>query len=183
VRRQQKGSLSMRFTAVVCGALALAGTVAHADGGTASDLCQSALRKAALPEAVALCSRAVDANPADARALTHRGGAFLALAQFERAYEDLARSAALDDGNPLTFYNLGVYFDKTKNPEKAVEAYSTAIRLSPGNPVGYYNRAKAYERLCKSGEALRDYQKIREIAPGMASARSIPTSVEACSSN
>ncbi|MBT3072077.1 tetratricopeptide repeat protein [Rhodomicrobium sp. Az07] len=171
----------MRFTALVWSALALAGPVAHA-GGTASDQCQGALRKAALAEAVALCSQAVDANPADARSLTHRGGAFLALEDFDRAYEDLARSAALDGGNPLTFYNLGVYYDKTKKPEKAVEAYSTTIRLSPGNPVAYFNRAKAYERLCKSAEALRDYQKIRDIAPGMARARTIPTSVEACSS-
>ncbi|MFT4080642.1 tetratricopeptide repeat protein [Rhodomicrobium sp.] len=162
-------------------AFAFAGTVAHAGG--ASVACENALRKAALTDAVTLCSQAVDVNPADARALTYRGAAFLALAQFDRAYEDLTRAAALDGGNPLTFYNLGVYFDKTRSPEKAVEAYSTAIRLSPGNPVGLYNRAKAYERLCKTAEAMRDYQKIREIAPGMASARTIPTSIEACSSN
>jgi len=172
----------MRFAAALAlgTALSLVETVAQAGDELASAACERALRSAASSEAVALCSQALDADPDNARALSYRGAAYLALGELERAHEDLGRSAALDGGNPLTFYNLGVYFDKTRHPEKAVDAYSTAIHLSPGNPVAYFNRAKAYERLCRSAEALQDYQKIREIAPGMARVRAIPTSVEGC---
>jgi tetratricopeptide (TPR) repeat protein len=160
-------------------AMAVLSPNCRAADSTLSDACEASLLQMRAKEAIENCTRAIEANPKDARSYSNRGAAFLFFNKFTNAVSDLETSARLDETNPKTFYNLGLYYAMMQQYQQAIDLYSKAIVISPGNPIAYFNRAKVLQKLCRNEEALRDFKKVMKIAPSLAKIKNIPTTLSA----
>jgi tetratricopeptide (TPR) repeat protein len=83
-------------------------------------------------ESVPVLQRAMNANPADARAPYYLGNFWYAHRRYAEAVECWEMARDLDPTFPTTYRNLGLaYFNKLHDPERARAAYERAFALNP----------------------------------------------------
>jgi tetratricopeptide (TPR) repeat protein len=117
-------------------------------------------RAAALPpdycfphrlESVPALQRAIEVNPADARAPYYLGNFWYAHRRYAEAIACWERAAELDPAFPTTFRNLGLaYFNKSRDPERALAAYERAFALGPGDARVFFELDQLEKKLNRS---------------------------------
>jgi len=82
-------------------------------------------------ESVPALQSAIEANPADARALYYLGNLWYAHRRYAEAIACWEQACELDPAFPTAFRNLGLaYFNKLHDPERALAAYERAFALN-----------------------------------------------------
>lgn len=97
---------------------------------------------------------------------------FIQLARLKERQEDLpaaidayTKAIELDEQNAETWYDRGVAFIRTGQPEKAIADYTRAVELDPDFSIAWNNRAAAFASLENYGAAIRDCSRAIEIDP------------------
>jgi tetratricopeptide (TPR) repeat protein len=104
-----------------------------------------------------------DANPSsnpariDRALALHEAGR---LADAERLYRE---AIAMEDGDAVAHFNLGVVLEDLKRIEEAAAAYSAAIARDAALADAHYNLALVYEALARPREALRHMSQYRRL--------------------
>ena len=62
----------------------------------------------------------------------------------QESIEKFEKAALADPQNVSILFNIGVLYDKSKNPEKAIEAYQKAIAIKPDYGDAYFNLGVLY---------------------------------------
>jgi tetratricopeptide (TPR) repeat protein len=130
-------------------------------------------------------------------AYDNRADAYIREKDYQKATEDLKRSLTINPQYPMTYYRLGLVFEKTGAYIKALQNHSKALELFPGfepawqgkersyqkaledlnrdihenslNIIPYINRGNIHALMERYDKALEDFNRVLEIDP------SIPT--------
>ncbi|HYE13013.1 MAG TPA: tetratricopeptide repeat protein [Pyrinomonadaceae bacterium] len=138
-----------------------AGGKAGARTRKATDAYNSGVRRhqsGDLAGAVADYTRALEADPDFADALTNRAAARLTVGETAAALEDLTRSIALDPNNAVAYMNRGIAHRALKRPAEAVADHTRSLALKP-SAEAFYNRAVVRQESGEEDLALEDYSK------------------------
>src|SRR5208283_4532991 len=126
-------------------------------GETYRNLATAAIGRRDYFRAVALATRAVEANPNDPLAYNERGAANSHLDRFDQAVADYGTALRLDPKLARAYRNrASAYYHQSKY-EEAIADCTAAIRLDSNYALAYLSRSKAYEKLNRPTEAKADY--------------------------
>ncbi len=103
-------------------------------------------------------------------AYTHRGLAYSAAGDNDRAIQDYAQAIVLDSNYAPTYNDLGVAYKDKGDYDRAIEEYTQAIRLNPRYAKAYGNRGIAYKNKGDNGRAIKDYTQAIALNPRFAMA-------------
>lgn len=109
-------------------------------------------------DCVALASRAIQANPRNAEALSNRGAALRALCRFDEALADYDRALAVAPGSAAILNNRGVTLAALGRHREAVECYDRALEAEPKYARARHNRALSRLMLGTFPDAWDDYE-------------------------
>jgi protein O-mannosyl-transferase len=101
-------------------------------------------------------------------AYTHRGLAYSANGDNDRAIQDYTQAIMFDSTYAPAFNNLGVACKNKGDYDRAIENYTRAIMLNPGYAIAFSNRGIAYKNKNDYGHAIEDYTRAIELYPGYA---------------
>src|SRR5262245_3116711 len=108
---------------------------------------QSACLDGSGDDAVAACTRAVDAGLLQDRALADiyhkRGVTWVELRRYDRAVDDFTQAIRLRPDNPVAFNDRGVTYMKKGDHDRAIADFDQAIRLFPNYGLAIANRVVA----------------------------------------
>jgi tetratricopeptide (TPR) repeat protein len=124
-----------------------------------------------------------------------RADAYVKKGDYKRAIEDLKRSLAINSKYPVTYFRLGLVYERTGAYILAMQSHGKALALSPGfeparqgrqrayqnaledlsrdihkdtrNVVLYMNRGNIHALMEHYGEALKDFNKAAQLDPGI----------------
>lgn len=106
--------------------------------------------------AAAAFSTGLEFDADNVTGLTGRGGAYLYLGEWERAFADSSRTITLQPQRPNAWYFHGESLAGLGRMEEAVAAFSKAIELQPDYVLAYSRRAKLYVRMGQNDLANAD---------------------------
>lgn len=121
-------------------------------------------------EAIAEFKRALDLNPPSVREKLNYA---LALLHGNRVPEGVAlleQVQKLDPALPHTWFNLGIYYKKSDQPEKAIAQFEQMAKLVPDEPIAHYQLGTLYRAAGRNADALREMEKASELDPLLAAA-------------
>jgi Flp pilus assembly protein TadD len=118
---------------------------------------------------LSLWSDVIDKYPC-AIAYTHRGLAYSAASDNERAMQDYAKAILLDPNYAPAYNDLGVAYKDKGDYERAIENYTQAIRLNPRYAKAFGNRGIAHKNKGDNGSAIEDYTQAITLNPKFAMA-------------
>ncbi len=99
-------------------------------------------------EEIGILTRAMQANPDDARAPYYLGNLLYDRRRHAQAIELWETSAKLDPSFATVWRNLGIgYFNVQDNPQKACSAYDKAVALDLSDARLFYERDQLHKRL------------------------------------
>jgi tetratricopeptide (TPR) repeat protein len=98
-------------------------------------------------------------------AYNHRGGAYQAKGDLDRAIADYSEATRLDAKNAGSYYNRGNAYQEKGDLDRAIADYGEAIRLDPKNAGSYYSRGNAYQGKGDFDRAVADYNKATRLDP------------------
>jgi putative GTP pyrophosphokinase len=110
-------------------------------------------------DAVAFYSRILEMNPGkDTTSLIykHRGMAFFAQSQYEKAIEDFSKSLELDAVSNKAFYYRGVVKAVLQRYPEAIDDFTQSLIIHPYQPFCLYRRGQAYYHIGDYPAALSD---------------------------
>ena len=103
-------------------------------------------------------SKALKIEPNNDKILCERCDAFVALSQFDNAFDDINK--AIEINKTADYLNdLGGIYAEMENYEMALTHYNAVIEIDKTNQFYYFNRAEAYFILNKFYEAIDDSTK------------------------
>jgi Tfp pilus assembly protein PilF len=114
-------------------------------------------------KAIADCSKAIELDPALAKAYYYRGRAFNGKGDFEKAIADYSKAIELDPKDYEGYYNRGFSYYANKDYDKAIADWSKAIELRPDNPWPYLYRGLAYSDKEDYDKAWADVKKCQTL--------------------
>jgi Ca-activated chloride channel family protein len=120
-----------------------------------------ALRRGDAAKAAAEYQKAVEALPADRRALFNRGTALLAAGQLDAGLSSLI-SAAGDPGREIrsaSFYNTGSGLFGAQKLKEALDAYKQAILADPNDQAAKFNYELTKRKLEQQEDEQQDQQQ------------------------
>ena len=95
---------------------------------------------------------------------------FIQLARLKERQDDLpaaieaySKAIELDSENPETWYDRGVAFTETGQPQEAIDDYTKAVELDPEFSIAWNNRAAAFASIGDHQAAIRDCSRAIEI--------------------
>jgi predicted O-linked N-acetylglucosamine transferase (SPINDLY family) len=100
------------------------------------------------------------------------GTANLQLGQKARGMAFIQSSLAINPGNPLAHYNVGLVLQELRRPDEALASYDKALALKPDYANAYSNRGLVLQDIKRLDEALASYDKALAIKPDYADAYS-----------
>jgi len=103
-------------------------------------------------------------------AYTHRGLAYSAAGEYDRAVQDYTRAIMLDPNYAPAYNDLGVAHKDKGDYDRAIEDYTRAISLYPRYARAYGNRGIAYKNKGDIGRAIEDYTQAIALSPRFAAA-------------
>jgi tetratricopeptide (TPR) repeat protein len=121
-------------------------------------------------EAIAEFKKALDLAPTSVREKLNYA---LALLHGNRAAEGVAlleNVQRLDPALPHTWFNLGIYYKKSEQPEKAVAQFEQMIKLVPDEPIAHYQLGTLYRAAGRNPEAIEQFEKASALNPLLAAA-------------
>lgn len=95
-------------------------------------------------EAMEAYGRAIENNPAFAKAYLARGVVFGCCANYRQAIIDCNKSIELDPSNARAYLFRGTYYRDLRDPRQAIKNFSKAIDLDPDDASGYIFRGVTY---------------------------------------
>jgi len=131
---------------------------------------RAALDRGALPDAVALLSRAIDASPSLLVALRDRGDAKRRSKDFTGALADLDAYLGRVETDARAFNLRSSTRLDTNDAEGALADANLAVSIDPTSITALVNRGRAHSRLSAKEEALADYSLAIAVAPNTAMA-------------
>ncbi len=103
----------------------------------------------------------------------HRGMAFFAMGNHQRALKDFSSAIKYDPENDRGFANRGLCYRVMKKLDRALQDFNQAINLNPSRPDGFFGRAQTYYDLQQYDQALNDCEKALSIHSGYQPAREL----------
>ncbi len=135
-----------------------------------SDLAQTGFGKAMLlrgrtQEAVDAFDRALELNPDNWEAMTHRGLALERVGRLDDALAAHERAIELDPADPRAYLNYATTLQAAGRLERALAEYQRALALDPDMTETYLGLATVYRRMGWFDEALRAVERAAELSP------------------
>jgi len=121
-------------------------------------------------EAIAEFKKALDLAPTSVREKLNYA---LALLHGNRVPEGIAlleQVQRLDPSLPHTWFNLGIYYKKSDQPEKAIAQFEQMIKLVPNEPIAHYQLGTLYRSARRNPEAIQEIEKASALDPLLAAA-------------
>jgi len=122
-------------------------------------------------EAIAEFKKALDLAPDSTREKLNYA---LSLLHGNRVPEGIAlleQVQKLDASLPHTWFNLGVYYKKSDQPEKAQVQFEQLAKLVPDEPIVHYQLGTVYRAAGRAEDAIREFEKASRLNPLLAGAR------------
>jgi len=117
-----------------------------------------ALRERDFERCIALATRALDQQPANAEVLSNRGAAFRRMNRIEEALADYDRALAADPKYVPALINRGVALAALNRHAHAIASYDRALALQPGNTAARYHRALSHLVTGNLEQGFQDYE-------------------------
>ena len=115
-----------------------------------------------LERAGMIYTKIIEAGPNDtvlSVIFKHRGMAYFAQSQYDRALEDFKSSAEKNPTNFRAFYYMGIVLSVMNRDSEAVEQFNHSLELNLYQPYVYFRRAHSYFELAMYTEAIADLDK------------------------
>ncbi len=115
-----------------------------------------------LERASMIYTRIIEAKPNDtvlSVIYKHRGMAYFAQSQYDKALEDFRKSAESKPDSFRAYYYIGIVLSMMGREEETVENFSKSLELNPYQAYVYFRRAQAYYHLGMYTDALTDLDK------------------------
>jgi tetratricopeptide (TPR) repeat protein len=112
-----------------------------------------------------LWTSVIQANPKHSVGYTERGRAYVVMAKYEQALNDLSTSLKIDSTNALAWNNRGSCYAGLGNIRQAVFDFSKAIELDPEYAFAYSNRGIEYFKVGERELAFADFDQAIELEP------------------
>ncbi len=115
-----------------------------------------------LERASMIYTRIIEAKPNDtvlSVIYKHRGMAYFAQSQYDKALEDFRKSAESKPDSFRAYYYIGIVLSMMGREEETVENFSKSLELNPYQDYVYFSRAQAYYHLEMYTDALADLDK------------------------
>lgn len=123
-----------------------------------------------IDEAVAAFAALAADRTDDPQFLLLYATALLKRGERERGMSLLATVLALEPGNAVAHYQLGVALDEQQRTREALDHYEQAIRARPGFAEAHNNRGVALKALGRPDEARASFERAVELKPDYAKA-------------
>ena len=98
-------------------------------------------------------------------AYNHRGVAYHAKGDYDRAINDYTQAIALDPNYAVAYNNRGLAYTSNDNNDRAINDYTQAIMLDPRYAQAYTNRGVAYHAKGDYDRAISDYTQAISLNP------------------
>lgn len=124
-------------------------------------------------EVIDACDEAIELDPEDAIAYSHRGMSYRVLKNYQQAFRDLNRSIELAPKIESSYYIRGNIYFSIGNYEQAIKDYDQCIKLNPkvsDKAIIYYQRGRSYTMLENYQKGIMDLNKAIELNPALAKA-------------
>ena len=95
--------------------------------------------------------------------LKHRGMAYFAQNEYDKAIEDFKSSEAYDSKAFRSIYYQGIVYEVLKAYDEAIECFNRSLSIDPFQSHVYYRRSVAYFENGKYDEAMGDINKAFEL--------------------
>jgi tetratricopeptide (TPR) repeat protein len=121
-------------------------------------------------EAIAEFKKALDLAPNSVREKLNYA---LALIHGNRVPEGIAlleQVQRLDPSLPHTWFNLGLYYKKSDQPEKALAQFEQFAKLVPNEPIAYYQLGTLNRAAGRLPDATQEFEKSAALNPDLAAA-------------
>ncbi|HEX6375029.1 MAG TPA: DUF3857 domain-containing protein [Allosphingosinicella sp.] len=115
--------------------------------------------------ALADFDKAIELQPANARAHANRGVALVHLNRLDEAEAALRRAGELNEEDFVVHQGLGMLHLARDRPEEAASALGRSLQLAPDNSFTLGIRVAAHEQSGRLREALADVQRILVLEP------------------
>jgi putative GTP pyrophosphokinase len=101
----------------------------------------------------------------------HRGMAYFAIGQHQRALKDFSSAIKYDPENDRSYANRGLCYRVMKKFRKALSDFNLALKINPTQPDNYFGRAQTCYDMQKFDQAIEDCEKALSIHSGYQPAR------------
>jgi tetratricopeptide (TPR) repeat protein len=110
-------------------------------------------------------TKAIEANPRDAKAYFLRGQAYNEKGQYDQAIADFTRVIEINPRDARAYlYRANAYFEK-KQYDWAIADFTRTLEIDPRNLLACLNRGISYGRKGQLDQAIADFTKALEIDP------------------
>eukprot|EP00887_Chlorella_sp_A99_P002068 scaffold21.g2068.t1 len=128
---------------------------------------------------IGACSRQLEQDPRDLRALLMRGNSYAQRKMLEEAHVDFSRALALAPACVEAAYQRGTVNRKLQRIADAIADLTTVLELDPNHVKAAYLRAECNNLAEKYSEAIEDYSKAlagdhKQSRPGRARCSNLP---------
>ncbi len=97
----------------------------------------------------------------------NRGNNYLSMELYDKAIEELNKSAKIDSKLPIVYYNLGRAYSGKKMIPEAITNFKKALELNPNLTDIHRRMALLYEGSGQIDEAISEYLEEAKIAPSI----------------
>ena len=106
---------------------------------------------------LSICSKKLEKNPYDIKALLLRASINIKLNSFSQAESDIYKIINKNPNSSIAYYLLGIISQNKKNYQQSLFYLTKAIELDPDNINAIYSRATVYNELNFFKKAIDDY--------------------------
>jgi tetratricopeptide (TPR) repeat protein len=110
-------------------------------------------------------TKAIEANPRDAKAYFLRGIANQEKGEYDQAIADFTKALEINPRDAQVYFKRGGVFDDKKQYDQAIADYTRALEIDPRNTEAYLARGSAYGRKGRPDQAIADFTRAVEINP------------------
>ena len=118
-------------------------------------------------ETIALCDSVLGNSKQIIEILDVKAGAFMALNDFDSAYEIYIKILQNDNTHKLSFYNIGLIKQITGEYELAIKSYLKCLKLDPKHYKSLSNLGVIYSETNDFNSAINAYKLATKIEPNL----------------
>jgi tetratricopeptide (TPR) repeat protein len=106
---------------------------------------------------IAICSKKIEQNPCNIKALLLRSSIYIKLNDYSRAENDIFKIIKQNPNLSASYFLLGIISQKKKDFQQSLFHFSKAIEIEPNNVNALFYRAAIYNELGFFKKAIDDY--------------------------
>ena len=106
---------------------------------------------------LAICSKKIEKNPYNIKALLLRSSIYIKLNDYSRAEADIFKIIQQNPNISITYFLLGIISKNKKDFQQSLFYFSKTIEIDPNNINALYFRAAIYNELGFFKKAIEDY--------------------------